>query len=150
MSATFFIMHGALIISITMSVQGITKLNCAYVAACSPKTRTTPFFRGGKNIFLRTVPTKSKTYLIIKVVLHPRDQCRGRCAVSYGGQYKSTPGFEKHSCTSDIQSGNYIRFWSDWSAGDGAVMMIGGGGSGCNRADHGVGKCSKVWIGTGL
>ncbi|CAB4044479.1 Hypothetical predicted protein [Paramuricea clavata] len=67
------------------------------------------------------------------------DQCRGRCSVSYGGRYKTTAGFEKHSCSSNIQSSNYIGFWCDWSAGDGAVMMIGGGGSGCNRADHGIG-----------
>ena len=29
-------------------------------------------------------------------------------------------------------------FWCDWNTGDGAVMMIGGGGSGCGRADHGI------------
>ncbi|MEE2837042.1 MAG: hypothetical protein VYB65_13570, partial [Myxococcota bacterium] len=34
---------------------------------------------------------------------------------------------------------NKISFWSAWSRGDGAVMMIGGGGSGCSRADHGIG-----------
>ena len=67
------------------------------------------------------------------------DQCRGRCQVSYGGQYKTTAGFEQHSCSSDVQSGNYIGFWCDWDGGDGAVMMIGGGGSGCERADHGIG-----------
>ena len=71
------------------------------------------------------------------------DQCRGRCQVSYGGQYKTTAGFEQHSCSSDLQSGNYIGFWCDWSSGDGAVMMIGGGGSGCNRADHGIGITEK-------
>ena len=67
------------------------------------------------------------------------DQCRGNCRVRYGGQYKSTNGFEKYSCSSGIQSSNYIGFWCDWSGGDGAVMMIGGGGSGCDRADHGIG-----------
>ena len=67
------------------------------------------------------------------------DQCRGSCRVSYGGQYKSTAGFEMHSCSSDIQSSNYIGFWCDWDTGDGAVMMIGGGGFGCARADHGIG-----------
>jgi hypothetical protein len=66
------------------------------------------------------------------------DQCRGSCPVSYGGQYNTTEGFVQHSCSSDIQSGNKIGFWCDWS-GDGAVMMIGGGGSDCIRADHGVG-----------
>ena len=67
------------------------------------------------------------------------DQCRGNCRVRYGGQYKSTAGFAKYSCSSNIQSSNYIGFWCDWSSGDGAVMMIGGGGSGCSRADHGIG-----------
>ena len=32
-----------------------------------------------------------------------------------------------------------IGFWCYWGAGDGAVMMIGGGGSSCARADHGIG-----------
>ena len=50
-----------------------------------------------------------------------------------------TTGFEMHSCSSNIQSSSYIGFWCDWSTGDGAVMMIGGGGSGCHRADHGIG-----------
>ena len=35
--------------------------------------------------------------------------------------------------------GDNIGFWCDWSAGDGAVMMIGGGGKSCKRADHGIG-----------
>lgn len=34
---------------------------------------------------------------------------------------------------------NHIGFWCDWAAGDGAVMMIGGGGKACDRADHGIG-----------
>jgi hypothetical protein len=67
------------------------------------------------------------------------NQCLGSCQVSYGGQYRSTAGFEQYRCSSDIQSSNYIGFWCDWSGGDGAVMMIGGGGSGCDRADHGIG-----------
>ena len=67
------------------------------------------------------------------------DQCRGSCRVSYGGRYRSTAGFEKYSCSSNIQSSNYIGFWCDWSSGDGAVMMIGGGGRACARADHGIG-----------
>ena len=67
------------------------------------------------------------------------NKCLGSCSVKFGGQYQSTTGFEMHSCSSDIQSSNYIGFWCDWSHGDGAVMMIGGGGSGCSRADHGIG-----------
>ena len=67
------------------------------------------------------------------------DKCLGSCSVKYGGQYQSTTGFEMHSCSSDIQSSNYIGFWCDWEHGDGAVVMIGGGGGGCYRADHGIG-----------
>ena len=41
--------------------------------------------------------------------------------------------------SSNIQSSDKIGFWCDWDGGDGSVMMIGGGGSSCNRADHGIG-----------
>ena len=67
------------------------------------------------------------------------DNCLGSCTVQYGGQYKTTDGFQQAECSSDIQSSNKIRFWCDWSTGDGSVMVIGGGGSSCNRADHGIG-----------
>ena len=67
------------------------------------------------------------------------DKCLGNCNIKYGGQYQTTTGFEKYGCSSDIQSSNYIGFWCDWSSGDGSVMMIGGGGNGCHRADHGIG-----------
>jgi len=66
-------------------------------------------------------------------------QCLGSCTVQYGGQYKSTDGFQRAECSGNIQSANNIGFWCDWDAGDGSVMMIGGGGSGCGRADHGIG-----------
>ena len=39
----------------------------------------------------------------------------------------------------EIQSKDKIGFWCDYIDGDGAVLMIGGGGSGCDRADHGIG-----------
>jgi len=67
------------------------------------------------------------------------DQCLGSCTVQYGGQYKSTDGFQQAECRGDIQSANSIGFWCDWDHGDGSVMMIGGGGSACQRADHGIG-----------
>ena len=67
------------------------------------------------------------------------NQCLHSCSVKYGGKYQSTTGFGMHSCSSNIQSSNYIGFWCDWDTGDGAVMMIGGGGLSCNRADHGIG-----------
>ncbi|XP_046861434.1 uncharacterized protein LOC124454700 [Xenia sp. Carnegie-2017] len=65
--------------------------------------------------------------------------CRGSCPVVYGGQYKTTAGFEQNNCSSNIQNRRYVGFWCDWSSGDGAVLMIGGGGSSCSRADHGIG-----------
>ena len=68
------------------------------------------------------------------------NQCLGSCTVQYGGQYKSTDGFQQAECSGNIQSANNIGFWCDWDAGDGSVMMIGGGGGrACGRADHGVG-----------
>ena len=65
--------------------------------------------------------------------------CRGSCYSYFGGSYSYTLGFGQVSCSSNLQSNNYLSFWCDWSGGDGAVMMIGGGGDGCNRADHGIG-----------
>ena len=47
-------------------------------------------------------------------------------------------GFSQYNCNSNIQSANYIGFWCHYSSGDGAVIMIGGGGSSCARADHGI------------
>ena len=67
------------------------------------------------------------------------DRCLGSCSVQYGGQYKTTDGFQQAECSSNIQSSDKIGFWCDWDGGDGSVMMIGGGGSSCNRADHGIG-----------
>ena len=66
-------------------------------------------------------------------------QCLGSCTVQYGGQFKSTDGFQEAECNGDLQSANKIGFWCDWDSGDGSVMMIGGGGSSCNRSDHGIG-----------
>ncbi|XP_078383929.1 uncharacterized protein LOC144666378 [Oculina patagonica] len=85
------------------------------------------------------------------------DNCQGGCAVQYGGQYKSTHGFQQAECSGDIQSANKIGFWCDslfgFHGGDVSVMMIGGGGSDCSRADHGIGitetdKASFVDLGT--
>ncbi|XP_078383930.1 uncharacterized protein LOC144666379 [Oculina patagonica] len=66
------------------------------------------------------------------------DECLGSCTVEYGGQYKSTDGFQQAECNGNIQSANKIGFWCHWDW-DGSVMMIGGGGNACSRADHGVG-----------
>ncbi|EDO34464.1 predicted protein [Nematostella vectensis] len=67
------------------------------------------------------------------------DQCRHSCTVTYGGLYASTNGFEQASCDGTVQSRNKIGFWCQYDNGDAAVMMIGGGGSACARADHGIG-----------
>ena len=67
------------------------------------------------------------------------NSCLGSCTVQYGGQYKTTDGFQQAECSSDIQSSNKIGFWCHWDLGDGSVMMIGGGGKNCARADHGIG-----------
>ena len=64
--------------------------------------------------------------------------CLGSCAVQYGGQYKSTDGFQQAECSGNIQSANNIGFWCDGIA-DSSVMMIGGGGTLCPSADHGIG-----------
>ena len=68
------------------------------------------------------------------------DKCLGSCTVQYGGQYKSTDGFQQAECSGHVQSAKNIGFWCDCDGGDGSsVMMIGGGGSTCDLADHGVG-----------
>ena len=55
-------------------------------------------------------------------------------------------------CSSNLQSRRRLSFWCDWSSGDGAVMMIGGGGDSCNRADHGIGitEADEAKFGSGL
>jgi len=65
----------------------------------------------------------------------------GSFQVYYGSSCSSTVGFNQADCISNIQGSHLIGFWCQWNTctGDGSVMMIGGGGSGCNRADHGIG-----------
>lgn len=65
--------------------------------------------------------------------------CLGSCPVYYGGSRSSTEGFSQASCGSNIQGSQRISFWCQWGGDDGSVMMIGGGGSGCSRADHAIG-----------
>jgi len=67
------------------------------------------------------------------------NQCLGSCTVQYGGQYNSIDGFQQAECSGEIESASIIGFWCDWLNGDGSVMMIGGGGSSCARADQGSG-----------
>ena len=64
---------------------------------------------------------------------------KGDCAIVYGGLYTTTNGFAQYGCAvPDIGAAAKVSFWADWSSGDGAVMMIGGGGTSCSRADHGI------------
>ena len=63
---------------------------------------------------------------------------RGTCDVDLGNNYSSTSGFKYATCASNIGKAKSVSFFADWSSGDGAVMMIGGGGNSCARADHGV------------
>lgn len=66
--------------------------------------------------------------------------CRRSCSLnSHSGSFRSTQGFSQVHCNSNIGGWDYLSFWCDWSTGDGAVMMIGGGGDSCSRADHGIG-----------
>ena len=65
-------------------------------------------------------------------------RCLGNCTVKYGGQYKTTEGFKQAECNGSLATSNKISFWCHYSK-DGSVMMIGGGGKVCERADHGIG-----------
>ena len=66
------------------------------------------------------------------------NDCQGNCNVQYGGQFQTTGGFGQATCDGSIQKAKQVGFWCDWGDGDGAVLMIGGGGSSCRRADHGI------------
>ena len=72
-------------------------------------------------------------------VVWASDRCLGNCSIQYGGQSLSTDGFQQAGCSGEMQSSQAIGFWCDWDGGDGAVLMIGGGGTSCARADHGIG-----------
>lgn len=67
------------------------------------------------------------------------DSCKGSCRIKYNGAYTTVQGFSQSQCDGDIQTKGKIGFWCDYGDGDGAVMMIGGGGASCGRADHGIG-----------
>ena len=67
------------------------------------------------------------------------DDCQENCNVQYGGQFQTTDGFGQATCSGSLQKATQVGFWCDWEDGDGAVLMIGGGGKDCRRADHGIG-----------
>ena len=100
----------------------------------SPLLQTTGNCLGGQ-----TFRSKMTSFGNFRSSVWSSNSCRGRCTVQYGGQYQSTQGFGQATCSSNLQSANNIGFWCDWNGGDGSVMMIGGGGDSCSRADHGIG-----------
>lgn len=74
------------------------------------------------------------------------DEVLATCTAALGNNYAETDGFAQAECEGgDIGAPNSISFWANWHdpsnpiAADSAVMMIGGGGQACNRADHGIG-----------
>ena len=66
------------------------------------------------------------------------DDCQENCNDQYGGQFQTTGGFGQATCSGSLQKATQVGFWCDWGHGDGAVLMIGGGGKDCQRADHGI------------
>ena len=72
------------------------------------------------------------------VTVWASDDCQGNCNVQYDGPFQTTDGFGQATCNGSIQNATQVGFWCDWSSGDGAVLMIGGGGEECRRADHGI------------
>ncbi|XP_074607187.1 uncharacterized protein LOC141860101 isoform X3 [Acropora palmata] len=100
----------------------------------TPLLRTTGSCLGGQ-----TLRQKMESYGNFRSgAVWASDDCQGNCNVQYGGQFQTTDGFGQATCNGSIQSAAQVGFWCDWSGGDGAVLMIGGGGSSCNRADHGI------------
>ena len=93
----------------------------------------------GNCLGTRSVRGKITSYGNFRQSVWNSNAVRGSCNVTYGGVYQSTDGFAQWNCDGGIASRNKLSFWSDWSQGDGAVMMIGGGGGECARADHGIG-----------
>ena len=66
------------------------------------------------------------------------DDCQGNYNVQYGGQFRTTDGFGQATCSGLLQNATQVGFWCHWGS-DGAVLMIGGGGKECQRADHEIG-----------
>ena len=66
------------------------------------------------------------------------NQCLGQCSVNSYWSVSGVSGFSQYNCNGDIQSAKQIGFWCHYESGDGAVIMIGGGGNSCARADHGI------------
>ena len=93
----------------------------------------------GNCLGLQTLRSKITSYGNYRngAVWH-KNVCLGNCKVQYGGQYQTTEGFGHAECNGTVQSGDRIGFWCNWDLGS-SVMMIGGGGGRCYRAQHGIG-----------
>ena len=68
-----------------------------------------------------------------------KNKCMGSCSVNAYGSVTGVSGFSQYACSGTVQSAKYIGFWCHYGTGDAAVIMIGGGGNACGRADHGIG-----------
>ena len=66
------------------------------------------------------------------------NKCKRSCAIKYGGEYQNTTGFEMHSCNGSIQNSTYIGFLCNFGPKNVSLMTIGGIGSVCGIADHGI------------
>ncbi len=86
----------------------------------------------------KTFRDKIKSMGTYKTGAWASDAVRGTCDADLGGTYSSTSGFKHANCSGNIGKPKSISFFADWSSGDGAVLMIGGGGNSCERADHGI------------
>ncbi|XP_020600599.1 uncharacterized protein LOC110039795 [Orbicella faveolata] len=97
----------------------------------TPLLQTTGDCLGGRT-FRSKVESYGKGYV--------QEKCLGNCTVEYGGQYKSTEGFQQTECSGEIQSANNIGFlcYSYWEHDYLSMIMIGGGGKNCSHVDHGL------------
>ena len=76
------------------------------------------------------------------------NECKGFCPVSWENP-EDVAGFSQYQCSGDLQSADYLSFWCRYGRSNGAVMMIGGGGSQCKNADHGIAITDMVSSPTG-
>jgi hypothetical protein len=60
------------------------------------------------------------------------------CPAQLGGSWTVTQGFHFAQCAGAIDAKNGISFWAH-VGGKASVMLIGGAGSNCTEADHGIG-----------
>ncbi len=86
----------------------------------------------------KTFRAKIASFGNFRTAVWGNNTVKGTCPVDLGNNYSSTTGFKYANCAGNIGKAKSISFFSDWSSGDGAVIMIGGGGNSCNRADHGL------------